>query len=120
MDEAVVQREAIARRLRVAREQAGLSQGQVAKLMSWHRPTVSQIEAGQRRVSAEELASLAKHYCVSVSWLAKTGEPDQDQADPQLELAAKELGRLKPDDLQRVIKLLTALKKRGGGHGDHR
>lgn len=120
MEEAAVQREAIARRLRVAREQAGLSQGQVAKLMSWHRPTVSQIEAGQRRVSIEELSSLAKHYRVSVSWLAKTGDLDQDPADPQLELAAKELGRLKPDDLQRVIKLLTALKKRGGGDGHHR
>lgn len=120
MDEVLVQREAIARRLRVAREQAGLSQGQVAKLMSWHRPTVSQIEAGQRRVSAEELALLAKHYRVSVSWLAKAGDPNEDPADSQLELAAKELGRLRPDDLQRVIKLLTALKKRGGGDGGHR
>ncbi len=120
MEEAVAQREAIARRLRVAREQAGLSQGQVAKLMGWHRPTVSQIEAVQRRVSAEELSTLARLYRVTVSWLTKSGDPDQDSVDPQLELAAKELHRLKPDDLQRVIKLLSALQKRGGGDGSRR
>ncbi len=107
-------RSSIASRLRIAREQAGLSQGQVAKLLGLHRPTVSQIEAGQRRVSAEELPLFAKHYRVSVSWLTKTEDPERDSVDPQLELAAKELQRLKPDDLQRVIKLLTAIKKKGG------
>lgn len=120
MEEAVIQRGDIAKRLRVAREQAGLSQGQVAKLMGWHRPTVSQIEAAQRRVSAEELAMLARHYRVTVSWLARSCDPEHDPVDPQLELAAKELQRLRPDDLQRVIKLLTALKKRGGNDGHHR
>ena len=46
-------RHGIAHRLRMAREMAGLSQGQVAKELGWHRPTVSEIEAGRRRVSAE-------------------------------------------------------------------
>jgi transcriptional regulator with XRE-family HTH domain len=50
----------IASRLRLARENAGLSQGQVAKKMNLHRPTVSEIEAGRRRVSAEELARFAE------------------------------------------------------------
>jgi transcriptional regulator with XRE-family HTH domain len=50
----------IASRLRLARESAGLSQGQVAKKMNLHRPTVSEIEAGRRRVSAEELARFAE------------------------------------------------------------
>ncbi|MBX3392745.1 MAG: helix-turn-helix transcriptional regulator [Phycisphaeraceae bacterium] len=113
MSELEIQREGIAKRLRAAREQAGLSQGQVAKLMGWHRPTVSQIEAGQRRVSAEELPVLARHYRVSVAWLTKSTDPEQDPVDPQLELAARELQRLKPNDLQRVIKLLSALKKGG-------
>lgn len=114
MTEMSEQRESIAKRLRVAREQAGLSQGQVAKLMGWHRPTVSQIEAGQRRVSAEELSTLASHYRVSVTWLTMITDPEDDPVDPQLELAARELQRLKPDDLQRVIRLLNALKTEGG------
>nr|MDQ3081556.1 helix-turn-helix transcriptional regulator [Gemmatimonadota bacterium] len=49
-------------RLRAAREAAGLSQGQVAKLMKMHRPTISEMEAGNRRISAEELAKLANLY----------------------------------------------------------
>lgn len=53
-------REHIAARLRVAREAAGLSQGQVAKLMGLHRPTISEIEAGRRRVTGEELVQFAK------------------------------------------------------------
>jgi transcriptional regulator with XRE-family HTH domain len=114
MSAAGTQRDSIANRLRIAREQAGLSQGQVAKLMGLHRPTVSQIEAGQRRVTAEELPLFAQHYRVSMSWLTKTEDSDKDTVDPQLELAAKELQRLKPDDLQRVIKLLTAIRKKGG------
>ena len=45
----------IAGRLRLARETAGLSQGQAAKRLGLHRPTVSEIEAGRRRVTAEEV-----------------------------------------------------------------
>lgn len=108
---------AIAKRLRVAREQSGLTQGQVAKLMNWHRPTVSQLEAGERRLSADELPKLAAHYGVSVSWLTRTIDLDEDPMDPQLELAAKELSRLKPDDLQRVIKLLSAIRSQGASDG---
>ncbi|MCG3123909.1 MAG: hypothetical protein GIKADHBN_02347 [Phycisphaerales bacterium] len=110
MNDAESIRDQIAKRLRAAREQAGLSQGQVAKLMHWHRPTVSQIEAGQRRVSAEELSLLAGHYRVSIAWLTKSTE--STSVDPQIELAAKELSKLAPDDLQRVIRLLNIVKKK--------
>ena len=41
-------KECIASRLRSAREMAGLSQGQVAKMLGMHRPTISEIEAGRR------------------------------------------------------------------------
>lgn len=108
-------RRLVAKRLRVAREQAGLSQGQVAKLMDWHRPTVSQIEAGQRRVSAEELAKLARLYRVSASWLTRMVDPEEEAPSPQVELAAKELSKLRPDDLDKVIRLLSSIRN-GGSH----
>ena len=104
-------RRAIAIRLRAAREQAGLSQGQVAKIMGYKRPTISEMEAGRRRVSAEELAQLAKIYGVSVSWLA-TDQPDVP--DPAVELAARELAKLKNEDLDTVLKLLRSLRSSGG------
>jgi len=62
-------RDKIAARLRAAREATGLTQTQVARLMDMHRPTVSEIEAGRRGVTSEELYGFAQAYGVSVSEL---------------------------------------------------
>ena len=106
-------RAAIAARLRAAREQAGLSQGQVAGRLGLQRPSVSEIEAGRRKVSAEEINRLAAIYNVSVSWLTKE-EPEVP--DPAVELAARELVKLKKEDLDTVLNLLKTLRKAGGDH----
>lgn len=97
-------------RLRRARVAAGLSQGQAAKLMKMHRPTVSEIEAGNRRVTAEELAAFAELYDTKVDWLLGKAPERADADDPRLQLAARELGKLKPDDLDRLLQLIAALK----------
>ena len=101
----------IAARLRLAREQAGLSQGQVAKLLELHRPSISEMEAGRRRVSAEELTKLAEIYDVSIEWLTGTNVSKTDSNYDKVELAARELSKLKEDDLERVLQLLAALRK---------
>jgi len=103
-------RKAIAERLREARRLSGLSQGQVAQMMSLHRPSVSEIEAGNRRVSAEELSRLAEIYEVSVGYL--TGEAPESLAldDPRLELAARELKKLNPESLDKLLRALAALR----------
>ncbi len=100
----------IPERLREARKLAGLSQGQVAKMLGLHRPSVSEIEAGNRRISADELARLAEIYDVSVAWLVGEAPETMDAQDPRLELAARELSKLKPDDLERLLKLLAAMR----------
>jgi transcriptional regulator with XRE-family HTH domain len=100
---------AIAARLRLAREQAGLSQGQVAKMLHLHRPSISEAEAGRRKVSTEELVELARIYGVSVSWLA-CAEAEENPAQDRIELAARELAKLKPEDLDRLLQLLSALR----------
>ncbi len=73
----------IAERLRAARERAGLSQGQVAKLLNLHRPTISEIEAARRKVSAEELIEFARIYGVITAWLvgeeSPTSSTDQER-----------------------------------------
>jgi transcriptional regulator with XRE-family HTH domain len=104
-------RSEIAKRLRLAREQAGLSQGQVATLMGVQRPTISEIEAGRRRVSVEELSRLADLYEVSVIWLAKE---KSEVGDPAAELAARELSKLKKEDLDKVLRLLRTFRKNAG------
>ncbi|MDB5415366.1 MAG: putative transcriptional regulator [Rubritepida sp.] len=103
-------RSQIAERLKEARKHAGLSQGHVANMLSLHRPSVSEIEAGNRRVSADELARLSEIYDVSVAWLLCEAPDTIDAQDPRLELAARELSKLKPDDLERLLKLLAAMR----------
>jgi transcriptional regulator with XRE-family HTH domain len=108
----------MAARLRLAREQAGLSQGQVAKLMGMHRPTISEIEAGRRRVQAKELAEFARHYRVSVRWLLGQEDEGDDVHAAKIRLAARQLARLKNDDLDLVMNLLASLRDddAAGGH----
>jgi transcriptional regulator with XRE-family HTH domain len=100
----------IAERLKEARKLAGLSQGHVATLLGLHRPSVSEMEAGNRRVSAEELGRLAAIYDVSVAWLLGEAPDSIDAMDPRLELAARELSKLKPDDIERLLRLLAAMR----------
>ncbi len=103
----------LAARLRLAREQAGLSQGQVAKLMKMHRPTVSEIEAGRRRVQTEELTEFARLYRISLPWLLGEEGAGEDLGEAKVRLAARELAKLKPDDLDRVMNLLASLRQDG-------
>ncbi len=97
-------------RLRLAREQAGLSQTQVAKLLGVHRPTISEIEAGRRRVQTSELAEFARIYDVSTAWLLEEPGQKDDLRDAKVQLAARELAKLKQTDLDRVLNLLSSLR----------
>lgn len=54
--------EELARRLREARQACGLTQEAVAGELGVSRPTVAQVEAGERKVTGLELARLAQLY----------------------------------------------------------
>jgi transcriptional regulator with XRE-family HTH domain len=103
---------AIASRLTLARKNAGLSQAQVARMLGLHRPSISEAEAGRRNVTADELAKLAEIYGVDVNWLACAGTEAADPETDRIHLAARELAKLKKDDLDKVIDLLSALRKK--------
>ncbi len=97
-------------RLRWAREQAGLSQGQVAHKLGMHRPTISQIEAGDRNVRVEELEQFGTLYGVETEWLIKGDAALAGDRDPRIELAARELSKLKREDLDSILRLIQVLK----------
>lgn len=107
-------RQVIAARIREARRMAGLSQGQVAKMLGLQRPSVTEIESGNRAVSAEELAKLAEIFEVSTSWLLGEGAERVDPQDDKLQLAARELKKLKPKDLERLMTILASLRDQEG------
>jgi len=111
MENELKQKQAVANRLALARKQAGLSQGQVAKILDLHRPTISEIEAGRRNVTVPELAKFADIYAVAVDWLAcnDAGEPDVNR--DKVLLAARELAKIAPEDLSKVLDLLSALRR---------
>lgn len=103
--------ESISERLRWAREQAGLSQGQVAKLLGVHRPTISTIESGERTVKAEEVSFFSETYGVEPDWILYG-----DDALPENEstrMVARELAKLSHDDLDVVLRVVRTLRKRG-------
>lgn len=114
MSNPILSREIISTRIAIARKNAGLTQGQVAKLLNIPRPSISEIEAGRRRVSAEELVQFADVFCVDIDWLAGKGERENDSLRDELQLAARNLAALKPEDIDKVVNLLLTLKKAEG------
>ena len=108
MAEDDTRRKIIAHRIRSAREMAGLSQGQVAKLLGMHRPSISESEAGNRTVTAEEIARMAEIYDVPAAWLLGEGSERLDPQEDKIQLAARELSKLRPEDQERLFKLLAA------------
>lgn len=107
-------REIMASRLTIARKNAGLSQAQTAEKLGLQRPAISEIEAGRRKVTAEELVQFSDMYKTDLGWLA--GE-DAEKADPmrdKLQLAARNIAHLDPADLEKVIDLLSSIARPKG------
>ena len=106
-------RVAVAARLREARKLSGLSQGQAAQRMGLHRPSVSEIEAGNRKVSADEISRFAELYDVSVGYLTGETAGTMELDDPRLRLAARELQKLPPESLNKLLQALAAFRADG-------
>jgi len=104
--------ESISDRLREAREASGLSQAQVAKRLALHRPTISEIEAGRRKVSAEEIEKFASIYGVPVDWIVR-GANEDEPGDARILMAAREISKMNEVDISRLMKMLQMLRKPG-------
>lgn len=102
--------EQIAHKIRVARENAGLSQAQAAKILGIHRPSLTEAEQGRRKISAAELAHMARLYRVRIGWLACEDEGEDDHGQDQIQLVAREISSLKSDDLEAVMHLVRSIR----------
>ena len=112
MNDAKAMKWITASRLREARKMAGLTQGHVAKEMDLHRPTISEIEAGNRSVTVQELTKFAELYEVDVAWLAGEGAEKLDPHDDRVQLAFRDLEKLSEKDLDKLMTALAAIKQR--------
>lgn len=104
-------RKQLADRLREAREYLGLSQEEVAQHVGLPRPAVSQIENGNRRVDAIELAKFAKLYQRPITFFA--GEEARRDA-PQIELLKRAASELSDKDRAEVLRFAEFLRSRSG------
>ena len=100
----------LADRLRREREYLGLSQEQVAAVMSVPRAAVSAFETGRRKVSSVELATLAKLYGTTTDRLLG-GEPTVDESTTQLFRATKALS---DHDKEQVLRFAEFLSNAAG------
>lgn len=107
----ISERERIAERLKEARVLSGLSQESAANFLGVQRPAISEIEAGRRKVSAEEIIQFSNLYRVGTSWLLLNDE-DGDGIDEQLKVAARELGKMNEEDRKKLLDILKVLPNR--------
>lgn len=61
----------IVEQLKKAREQAGLSQGKIAKILHKTQSYISKIESGQRKIDIVQLKEFAKIYKKNINYFVK-------------------------------------------------
>ena len=109
-------------RLREGREYVGLTQDDVAKRLGVPRTALSNIEAGQRKVDALELITLARLYQRPTTWFTEEGEaaamPVLPTGVAHLARAAAALSSRDREELTRFADFLRARSKlKAGGDG---
>jgi len=79
------------KRTKELRERSGISQQRLAELLNIPRPAISQIESGERKISAEELKKLSEIFCIPLDSLLDL------EKEPEIILEeAKKKERIKP------------------------
>nr|HUM33887.1 helix-turn-helix domain-containing protein [Candidatus Saccharicenans sp.] len=102
-------KKSLGEKIRKLREEYGLTQEELARKLGIPRPSVSQIESGQREVTSEELLALSRTFETSTDELLL--DHNQQRKDVKL----RQTGRL-PAFNQEMFKqvLLYILNKCGG------
>lgn len=106
-------RRRLAERLRKAREEAGLSQEDVAQKLGLPRPAISQIEHGHRRVEAVELARFAKLYERSLAYFAD----EEPVGATRFEALHRTAAELSDKDRAEVLRFAEFLRQKSGNGG---
>ena len=93
------------KKLREARTKLGLSQDYVGKAIGIGRSAITQIEQGNRKVSAEELEKFCRLYRLSADYFLCTTSLDTNQA-----IFAHNFKELTENDQQEVLNLIQFKK----------
>lgn len=94
-------------RLKQARKHLKLSQESVAQQMNLSRPTISAIESGQRKLTADELDRFSKLYGISAEELMHGTVPDTAGT----EMFARAFSELSDIDQKEIMNLIDFKRK---------
>ena len=93
----------IGKRLREARTNAGLTQAEAAKLLGLHRPAVTEIEQGNRKVTPQEIVAFSEMYAVAYEWILGQWH-EEDLPDEMVAMVQK----LPPIDRRKLLATLAS------------
>lgn len=93
-------------RLKEARKKLGLSQEYVSSVMGVHRTTITAIELGKRKVTADELASFSEIYGLPVDVLTYGSAEDVD-----VKMFARAFSALSEQDKKEIMNLIDFKKR---------
>lgn len=93
----MITKQTLAERIKKFREDLGLSQEELASKLELLRPSISQIESGQRDISSLELAKLAKIFEISVDDLLS-----EDLEEKKRKISKKEF-KFSKDKFKQVL-----------------
>lgn len=103
----------ILKRLIKARERAGLSQSQVARLLQIQSPsTISHYETGERELSVLNMLRLCTLYDISPAWLVTGVSPHFREEQRQAVIEAATLkGNIAMSELNDMIELFESMSQ---------
>ena len=101
----------IGQRLRSSREYLGLSQEEAATYMGVSRPAISNIEAGKRKVSAEEMRRFARLYRRPYEYFL--GESEEAADDATVGALFRTTRELSEGDREQVLRFALFLRNAG-------
>ncbi len=105
-----VNNETIGKNIKVAREEAKLSQLDLAKQLGFESATaVSLIESGERKISAENLAMLAKILHRDVKFFY-----DQEESPVDVQVALRADKNLNNEDRDAIMRFIELARKKHG------
>ena len=112
----------VGRKIVLLRTEKGLSQSQLADALGFPRPTLSQYETGQRKISIEPLLKIAEHFDVCVDYLlgraCRQINPSFEEAFVQADSGSitkgafyEMLDGLSPEDRAAIHRMVSLMKK---------
>lgn len=114
----MISRDALAQRLRDARERSGLTQQRAADLLGVRRPAIAEIEAGKRAVESTELFRLAEIYGVSIRWLVRGEQAAEDRVAAALFRAGEGVAHgVRRREVRRLARVCETIKTLEGELG---